>query len=344
MHARKSAVSAAVLVVLAIVGTAATAARAIAPVKNRRIVFDHTQGLLAGILVAAFLLCVTAAGASRPSAPSPQHTKADRGGTRYPNSIVVLGDGGAAGHASDPAHPSRDAPVNSWATGTNPAVKSIYSRILSVNPAVRRHNVNLAQDDPTAAEFAAQLQRAIALNPKPDLVIVQFGDRAIASCDGQDATHYADFRANWTTTLDTLTTGLPNAQLLLVSPWGGSYGASWGSFDSYAKYLNGLTADARLKHAGKHLCQFVDSSSGRVVPARVAYMKKTWAGYEAQKSAACAQYPRCHYDQGVAGRITATAADIAPGGGYPSIQGNAKLAAAEWTAIASFVDRLPASP
>ena len=65
MHARKSAVSAAVLVVLA-------------PVKNGRIVFGQMRGLLVGILVASFLLCVTAAGASRPSAPSPQHTKADR--------------------------------------------------------------------------------------------------------------------------------------------------------------------------------------------------------------------------------------------------------------------------
>ena len=45
-----------------------------------------------------------------------------------------------------------------------------------------------------------------------------------------------------------------------------------------------------------------------------------------------------------AGRITVTAADIAPGGGYPSIQGNAKLAAAEWAAMASFVGRLPTSP
>ena len=257
----------------------------------------------------------------------------------YPNGIVVLGDGGAAGRASDPAHPFQDSPENSWATGTNPAVQSIYSRILAVNPAVQGHNVNFAVDGPTVAQFMTQVHRAIALKPKPDLVIVQIGDREIASCDGQDATHYDAFRVAVTSVLTTLTQGLPNAHILLVSPWGGSYGSSWGSFDSYARYLTGLDLPSRLGHAGKGLCQFVESPSGRVVAERIAYMKKTWAGYEAQKAAACAQFPQCSYDHGVAGRIAVTAVDIAKGGGYPSIQGDAELAAAEWTAMSGILAR-----
>jgi hypothetical protein len=282
--------------------------------------------LLAALLVAA-------------PAPAGRHsvTATAHGAARYPNAIVVLGDGGAAGHASDPAHTFRDAPENSWATGTNPAVDSVYSRILAVNPAVRGHNVNLARDDLTSAGFTAQLHRAIALNPKPDLVIVELGDRAGATCDGHDAAHYAEFRAEWNAGLQTLTTGLPHARIFVVSPWGGSYGSSWGSFDSYVKYLDGLSEGARLQHAGKRLCQFVESPSGRVVPARVAYMKKTWASYEAQKAAACARFPQCHYDGGVAERIAVTAADVAPGGGYPTIQGNAELAAAEWAVLSRFL-------
>jgi hypothetical protein len=67
--------------------------------------------------------------------------------TGYPSSLVVLGDDVAQGYGSDPGHPYRDTPANSWASGTNPAVDSIYSRILSANPAVRGHAVNLAQDD-----------------------------------------------------------------------------------------------------------------------------------------------------------------------------------------------------
>ena len=280
---------------------------------------------LIGALLAAALVAVPAASAGR------------HGAAAYPNTIVVLGDGGAAGHASNPAHTFQDAPENSWATGTNPAVDSVYSRILALNPAARGHSVNLARDDLSTASFTAQMHRAIALNPKPDLVIIELGDRAVASCDGHDDAHYADFRAEWDTVLQTLTTGLPHARIFVVSPWGGSYGSSWGSFDSYVKYLDGLDEGARLQHAGKRLCQFVESPSGRVVSARVAYMKKTWASYEAQKAAACARFPQCHYDGGVAGRIAVTAADVAPGGGYPTIQGNARLAAAEWGAMSHFL-------
>src|SRR5215831_13353298 len=82
------------------------------------------------------------------AAPAGRHsvTAAAHGATGYPNAIVVLGDGGAAGHASNRAHTFQDAPENSWATGTNPAVDSVYSRILAVNPAARGHNVNLARD------------------------------------------------------------------------------------------------------------------------------------------------------------------------------------------------------
>jgi hypothetical protein len=286
--------------------------------------------LLIGALVVSSLLVAPASAGAR-------HEPAARGAAAYPNAIVVLGDGAAAGHSTNPAHPLFDVPDNSWATGANPAVDSVYSRILALNPAVRGHGVNLATDDLSPAGFAAQMHRAIALSPKPELVIVQLGDRAFASCDGRDDAHYADFGAEWTTILQTLTTGLPHAQIFLVSPWGGSYGSSWGSFDSYAKYLAGLDVGLRLQHAGKHPCQFADSPSGRIVPARVAYMKQTWAGYEAQKTAACARFPQCHYDRGIAGRIAVTAADIAPGGGYPSVQGEAQLAAAEWAALSSFL-------
>jgi hypothetical protein len=288
--------------------------------------------MMISALVASSLLVVPPAPAAEQPATAVAHHA-----TGYPNAIVVLGDGGASGRGSDPAHPFRDAPENSWATGTNPAVDSVYSRILAVNPAVRGHAVNLARDDISPSSFNTQVQRATALNPKPELVIIELGDRSIASCDGSDSAHYADSRAQWTTLLDTLTKRLPNARIFLVSPWGGSYGSSWGSFDSYVKYLDGLSTGVRLGHAGKGLCQFVESPSGSVVPARVAYMKNTWAGYEAQKAAACAQFPQCHYDRGVAGRIPVTAADIAPGGGYPSVQGNTELAAAEWTAILPFL-------
>ena len=58
----------------------------------------------------------------------------------------MLGHSGATGESSDPKKPLHyEARENSWATGTNPAVKSLYLRLLAVNPTIEGHNFNLAQ-------------------------------------------------------------------------------------------------------------------------------------------------------------------------------------------------------
>jgi len=295
------------------------------------------RGRLSCALATLALLLSASASASPLNAKVPGHA----GHYRYPNALVVLGDSGATGRGSDPAHPFRDQPQNAWATGTNPAVDSVYARILAVNPAVRAHNTNLAQDDPSAAQFDAQVRKAAALDPLPELVIVQVGDRALATCDGNDMGHYAAFRGQWDEALAAVATALPTARIFVLSTWGGSYGTPWGSIDSYVKYIDTLDASARLAHAGKHLCQLVDARSRRVVPGRVAYVKRTWAGYEAQKAAACAQIPHCRYDHGAAMRIAVTAGDVAAGGTSMTVAGNAELAAAEWKAMAGFIDRFP---
>src|SRR5205085_10016784 len=92
----------------------------------------------------------------------------NRHATGYPSSIAVLGTPTAAGWGAEAAHPFGDAPQDSWATGTNPTVKSIYSRILALNPAIKGHAVNLASTDgaPEAAgheldDFSAQVRKAL---------------------------------------------------------------------------------------------------------------------------------------------------------------------------------------
>jgi hypothetical protein len=247
--------------------------------------------------------------------------------TGYPNSIVVLGTSAATGTASDPAHPYRQAPANSWATGTNPAVQSVYSRILAANPAIKGHDVNLSRDEATVKDLATQARKAVALRPKPGLVLVEMeGD---IECDGKNDSRVAQFGTDLGAALGTLTKGLPNAQIFVVS--------AWGSFPSYVKYLDGLSTGERLKHAGKSLCQLVESPSARVVPSHVAYVKKYVDAYDKQLASVCAQSPRCHYDGGAAQAMATTAADISVDQNHLTIQGQAKLAAIEWAALAAFV-------
>ena len=83
----------------------------------------------------------TGSGAATTTAPA---SAAAQASGQYPNAVVVLGHSGATGYDSDTKAPETDARQNSWATGDNPAVDSIYLRLLALNPAVRGHNTNLA--------------------------------------------------------------------------------------------------------------------------------------------------------------------------------------------------------
>jgi hypothetical protein len=249
-------------------------------------------------------------------------------GAAYPGAVAVIGGIDPLAPGSNPAHPFQLAPQNSWVTGTNPAVKSVYLRLLAANPAVKGHVTNLAQDGAKLSQVEGQVRRAIALNPKPDLVIVQAGSDDIR-CDGQDASNYPAFRGAFASVLGDLAAGLPNARIFVVG--------EWGSIASYVKTMMGLSAAARETHAGKGPCSlFAPTSSaapGSVVPAHVEYLTQTLKGYDAQRAAACKQYPTCTYDGGAAERLVVTAADLTQRYDHLTVAGNAKLAALEWAAM-----------
>ena len=127
---------------------------------------------------------------------------------KYPNSIVVLGHSGATGYDSDPKAPETDATQNSWATGDNPEIRSIYLRLLALNPAVRGHNTNLAVDGTGVGELAGQADQALATKPLPELFLIQSVDNDMR-CDGTDADNYAPFAATLTEVLKKITSGAP---------------------------------------------------------------------------------------------------------------------------------------
>ncbi len=119
---------------------------------------------------AASILALAACSSSGSTAPSASPgvttstTTAPVSTPGYPDSIVVLGHSGATGANSDPKNLSRDARENSWATGTNPTVNSIYLRVLAKNPAAVSHNVSrlsatVANTSPDCEVFRADHSR-----------------------------------------------------------------------------------------------------------------------------------------------------------------------------------------
>jgi hypothetical protein len=105
--------------------------------------------------------------ASTPAASSLQPGKPYGG---YPDAIVVLGHSGSTGESSDPSRPGVEVRENSWATGTNPDVNSLYRRILAVHPQIKDHEVALSKGGATVDDLVDQAQQAVDQQPSRPLV------------------------------------------------------------------------------------------------------------------------------------------------------------------------------
>jgi broad specificity phosphatase PhoE len=267
---------------------------------------------------------ITAALVAAGSLAALAHGAATTTTAAYPSAIAVIGDDDPTGYASDTTHPFQEARANSYATGTNPAVRSMYSRLLPVNPAIRGHAFNFASHGATVRDLPSQVRKALERTVKPELVVVQIMDNDVG-CDGKDDTRYADYQARVTEALQTLAKGLPKARILAVS--------NWGTLDSYVKAVSSYGLGARLTHAGKGVCSIFAPKTGKVVPDHVAYIQRMANGYHAAFAAACKAVPTCRYDGGAARRIALSPADLAHRYEHLSIQGQAKLAAVEWRVL-----------
>jgi hypothetical protein len=284
--------------------------------------------ILAAVAVSLLAVALTSAGAAK----LPTGATVVRSTAAYPTAMVVLGADTAAGFGSDPSHPFSNAKANSWASGTNPAVKSVYSRLVVRAGATRVHSANLAEHGDAGTELDAlahQVRTAVAMRRKPELAVIQVLERSI-KCDGTE-TDFAAYGERFGAALDALAAGLPKVKIVVLG--------QWGSLTSYVRALRSLPANDKLKHAGKKPCQLVDAASAGVTPERIAYVSRIVKGREEQLRAACARIARCRYDGGAADRVAVSTADVSTWQWTPSIRGQAKIAAAAWAAMADWVRR-----
>lgn len=242
----------------------------------------------------------------------------------YPNSIAVLGHSGATGENSDPARPGQEVRANSWVTGTNPKVDSLYLRIRARHPAISGHAFNLAQGGATVTRLVQQAHRAVALKPVPQLIVIQIMDNDIV-CPAT-AQDYASFLATFASALAVLAKGAPASRIFVVSQFG-----------SPGTFASSLSRSERLRFAqqsgiGGGPCDFVDSQ-GQIVDAKVERLEKDIHGYEAQLEAGCRRFKQCRYDGGAAGNIVDKRSYVSSDLNHFSIAGHAKAAAVAWAAM-----------
>jgi lysophospholipase L1-like esterase len=236
--------------------------------------------------------------------------------------MVVLGHSGATGFGSDPTNFGRDAYENSWATGTNSQVNSVYLRFLVHNPKLRGHNYNFAKDGSRVDDLARQATLALQLRPLPDLVLIQTIDNDIR-CDGTDVQNYEVFRATLQTALEQLHVGAPSATIFLVSQWG-----------SVQRSVEvGQQLPFSVKYAsGDGPCDVYDPS-GAIRPQKVQFLQDVVDHYHAQLRAACATVPNCRTDNGAMQRLDLVLDDVVADGNHLSVQGHHKMASIAWDAL-----------
>ena len=237
----------------------------------------------------------------------------------YPDSIVAIGHSGATGEDSDPAQPHVEIRANSWATGTNPAVHSVYQRILAKNPAIREHNFNLDQGGANVDQLLDQARNAVQLKPKPQLVLIQTIDNDMA-CPAH-AADYASYRAKLVSVLQVLAHGLPQAKMFIASQLGMPT-TEWKTY----------TLAERRQAGGTGPCDYLNPQ-GKVVSSKLARLVRIIRGYEAQVKAACAKVPHCSFDAPLYARQVHRRKYVSEDLNHLSIAGHAWAARVAWAAM-----------
>ncbi len=234
----------------------------------------------------------------------------------YPSSIAVLGDSDSTGYNS--AVPARDAKQNSWATGTNAAVDSIYLHILAASPKIRSHSANWAKDGAAAADMLNEARSA--LSTKPDFVVIAVGGNDF--CLGHD-TPLATFRVQLARALTVLSHGLPNARLFVASV----------AFSSQSFQAIAAIPVAREANSPGGECDPHWDTNGNPDPKQLAFIDQLLAQYDGALATVCARFIHCRYDGGALTKLVADPTDFSSDWGHPSVTGLAKFAAAEWAVL-----------
>jgi hypothetical protein len=280
-----------------------------------------TAGLLAGSMVFA-----TGCGGEPASHPvdtsvpsSPGTAPAD---AEHPRGLIAFGHSALTGLSADADRPQENSPESSWATGTNPAVDSVYLRLVKVRPETKGAVANTAQNGAKASTLPAQAEAALGQVPFPALAIVQTIDNDIR-CDGSDDAHLPEFRASVRAAIEVVHAASPKTTIVVVS-----------NFGSPAGYAKALGADpvAVAGFGGTDPCALF-TSDGKINTKGVATLTAIIDKYEAEQVRACEGIAVCHSDDGAMGGFTERLELLASDRQHLLAPGHAELAKIIWPTV-----------
>ncbi len=203
-----------------------------------------------------------------------------------PNSMAVLGDSISRAYNACPAF--GECPASVWSTGTDIGVDSHYTRLAALNPSI----VGNAHNDAVSGTTMSNLngQAAIAVGQNVDYVTIEMGGNDGCKNTEAQMTPAATYQAQFQQAMTTLTTGLPNAHILV---------ASVPDIVQLWVVAKDVPA-ARSIWSTFSICQTVTANPLSVAQADVdrrARVRQRVIDYNTALATVCAQFANCKFDQ-----------------------------------------------
>ena len=233
-----------------------------------------------------------------------------------PTAMAALGDSltqafGAGGAGAN-------YPAESWSTGTDGAVDSLYLRLLPGDPALSGHNWNNAISG--SYMVSTNTQANTAVSEGAGYVTIWSGTNDVCTPTVAQMTSVSTFSQQFQTTLNTLG-AIPGVHVLVLSipDWLGFWNAyrtdpvaqtAWANFSNRCPDLTSSTATAADRQA---------------IGQRIVDMNSALA-------TVCAQFSYCHYDGGATFAMwpSLTPSDLTFDYFHLSPSGEARIAATAW--------------
>lgn len=247
----------------------------------------------------------------------------------YPNSIASTGDSITRGFNTGSV-PFTDAPANSWSTGTNVTVNPHYTRILPNNPAINDQTYNDAVTGAVMADLNAQAQDVVGQGAQYVTILLGAND---ACADTEAAmTPVSTYRAQFQAGIDTLSAGLPDARIYVLSVP-----------DIYNLwFILKDNASARLTWNLLGICQSMLENPLSTATADVERrnrVRQRVVDYNTQLQQVCASFIHCKFDNNAVFSTAFVPADVSTRDYFhPAIAGQAKLADYSYAAGFDFRD------
>jgi lysophospholipase L1-like esterase len=227
----------------------------------------------------------------------------------------------------------QDVPANSWSTGTNPTVNSIYNRILAMNPAISGRNTNAAVSGARMGHFAGQAANAAAADP--ELVTVLLGANDVCTSNEASMTPVDTYEAQFRAGMEVLAQEAPDA-LVYVASIPNIY-RLW--------QVGSVSGTARLWWALLSICQSMLASPTSTTDANVQRRQRVLqrnVDFNQVLADVCAEYLRCRFDDNAAFNTDFLLSDLSTIDYFhPNVTGQAKAAQVLWGAIFDFTDDTP---